>query len=288
MAINLSALSNVTTAAKALSNLILVSPQQVTGYQPQLGPSYSRETGTPPKAILFNYEGEQVASLTTDITDHYIEDNSTIQDQAALKPVLITTQGFIGELNDIAPAALEAVKEVAEKLTTVGSYVPQLSTTALLAYANAFQLYQTASSIVDSAVQTWSSILGDDNQSVINGAGLIPGGAPQTKQQIYFQQFYGYWQNRTLFSIQTPWAIFQDMMIQTLTATQSAETNVITDFQITFKQLRFASTQQVGNVLYSDNNNFMGRAFSQGARVLNLGTSTLEPSPLSARSLFTA
>lgn len=282
MAINLSALSNITTKASALSGLILVTPQDV-GIQPQNAPSWQRNTATPPPSILFNYEGENTAALTSDITDHAIENNTMVQDQIALKPIVITTQGFVGELNDIPPSVIRPLKTAADKLTIISGYTPQLSTTALLAYANAFQLYQAAQSVVNSAVSVWSAINGGSGPSVINGGGITQN-PNQTKQQIYFQQFYGYWQNRTLFTIQTPWAIFQDMAIQSLRAIQNAETRMISDFEVTFKLIRFATTEVVSTDLYNTNN-MQGRAFDQGSKAVNLGTSTLTPSATSFSSV---
>ncbi len=280
MAINLSQLSNVSTAATALSNLILVTPQQTIGYQPQNSPSYKKDTSTPPPAILFNYEGEQSLQLQSDITDHYIENNSAIQDQVALRPEQFTVQGFIGELNDIAPAALQPLKVIAEKLTPVAAYAPQLSVTAALAYANALQIYQVGASLVNSAVSTWSSITGGGEaggQGVINGSGLTgANNKTQTKQQIYFQQFYGYWRNRTLFTIQTPWAVFQDMAILNLRAVQDPETRMISDFEITFKLMRFASTQSISNQQLNSAN-YQGRGAASASNEVNLGTSTLTP-----------
>lgn len=282
MAIDLASISQATTSATALSNLILVSPQKTVGYQPQNAPSWKRDTSAQPPALLFNFEGEQSVTLSTDITDHYVEDNTVVQDQIAIKPIMVSTQGFVGELNDIAPAALIPVKAIAEKLTAIGAYAPSLSTTALIAYTNAFQLYQVGANVLNTAISTWSTINGSGGQSVINGSG-ISSQPNQTKQQIYFQQFYGYLNSRTLFTLQTPWAIFQDMAIQSLRAVQDAETRVITDFEVTFKQIRFASTQLSTNQLY-DNNNFQGRAYNQGSPEVNLGTATLEPSPTSFAS----
>lgn len=275
---DLSGISNFTTAATALSNLILVSPQKTVGYQPQNAPSFKKETSVPPPAILFNYEGEQSVALSSDITDHYIENNTAIQDQIALRPEIITTNGFIGELNDVAPAALKPIQQLAQKLVTIGAYTPQLSATAQLAYNEAFFAYQIGANLVNSAVSSWSSITGSGGQSVINGSGITPQ-PNQTKQQIYFQQFYGYWKNRTLFTIQTPWAIFQDMAIQSLRAVQDAETRVITDFEVTFKLMRFAATLSTPNTLNS--NNFQGRGKYQSSSVVDLGTSALEPSSTS-------
>lgn len=281
MALNLSGVSQIATTAVSLGNLILVSPQKTVGYQPQNAPSWERNTAPQGKSLLFNYEGEQNVTLTSDITDHYIENNTAVQDQIALKPIMITTQGFVGELNDIPPGALAILKTAADKLTTISAYAPSLSTTALLAYANAFQLYQAASSISDSAISTWSSINGTGGETVINGSttatnGAINGAQPnQTQQQIYFQQFYAYWQNRTLFTVQTPWAIFQDMAIQSVRALQSAETRVITDFEVVFKQLRFASTGLQANF---DPNDAQSRLFSQSSGEVNNGTNQLVPS----------
>ncbi len=261
MAINLSALAPGTTAATALSNLILVTPED-KGYQPEIRQTQQNQTPLaqrPPK-FLFHYEGEQSVTLESDITDHYVEDNTAVQDQIALKPESVATHGYIGELNDVPPPALAALKTAANKLTTIGAYTPGLTTTALIAYSEAFFLYQVAATAVNSAVAAWSSLTGSGNQ---------------TQQQIAFQKFYGYWRDRTLFTIQTPWAIFEHMAIKSLRAVQDAETRVVTDFEITFKRIRSADSQFVKNSVVD------GQLKAQAAPEQDLGTS----SPVPAESL---
>lgn len=289
MALDTSAISNAANTALGLSNLILVSPQSTIGYQAQNFPSWKDDSSAQPPAILFNYEAEQSVSLSSDVTDHYIEDNTAIQDQVALKPETITTSGFIGELNDVAPAALIPLQTVAEKLVAIGAYAPQISETAAIAYAKAFQLYQVGSSLANSAVSSWASLTGGGAQTVINGATTQQDitnqtNKSQTKQQIYFQQFYGYWKNRTLFKVQTPWAVFQDMIIQSLRAVQDAETRMITDFEITFKLMRFASTQSFANIGLYNSNDAQGRLLSQSSEEVDLGTSSVETSNVSFAS----
>lgn len=273
---NLSALSQTANKALTLSNLILVSPQGTVGYQPQNAPSYSKNTAAQPPALIFNYEGEQVATLSSDITDHYIENNSAIQDQIALKPETITTQGFVGELNNVPPGLLAPLKTIADKLVAIGAYAPQVSVTAALAYANAFAAYQIAESLLNTGVSIWGVVTGSGGESVINGSGL-DSSSNQNQQQKYFQQFYGYWKNRTLFTVQTPWAVFQDMAIESLRAVQDADTRMITDFEITFKLMRFASTLTVLTQL--DASNFQGRAAASASGVVDMGVSSLIPSP---------
>lgn len=273
---NLSSLAPITTAATALSNLILVSPQKTIGYQPQNPPNAD---GTPSSleqspAILFHYEGEQTAMLESDITDHYAEDNTAIQDQIALRPEVITTHGFVGELNDIAPLGLGALQTVANKLTTISAYTPVLSLTALLAYNEAFQLYQVAANAQNSAVAAWSSINGTGGQNVIGSNGLTAQ-PNQNKQQTYFQQFYGFWRNKTLFTVQTPWAVFQNMAIKSLRAIQDAETNVITDFEVSFKMIRIASTLSIPGIPLI----YQGRAANQADPLNVLGTSSASNGP---------
>lgn len=253
---NLSALAPLTTAATALSNLILVSPNSVVGYQPQNLPG---EQGQQPKTFLFQYEGEQSLVSECDIPDHYLEDNKAYQDQIALKPVTFVTHGFIGELNDVVPDFLKPVKFIADKLTNITGYAPQLTTTALVAYSQAFFLYQVAENAANSAVSAWSTLTGGQNQN---------------KQQLAFAELYGYQQERRLFTIQTPWAVYQNMAMVKLRAVQSEETNVITDFELAFKQMRFAETQiSASGFLDSSVSKFQGQAASQAAPLTDLGTS---------------
>lgn len=263
---NLSELAQATSGIQALSGLILVNPQNQGGYQPQNPPNATDQSLVPPPAFLFDYEGENSITLKSDITDHFVEDNTTIQDQIALRPEMVSVGGFVGELNDVAPALLAPLKNVADKLTAIGGYTPVISTTALIAYNEAFFLYQIASSGANSAVSAISSLLG--------------GEPTQNKQQIAFVTFYGYWLNRVLFTLQTPWAKFTDMAIETLRAIQDSETNVITNFEITFKKIRFADTLVLGS---NTTGFFQGRAITQSAVLSDLGVST---PPLSQKTLL--
>ena len=277
MAINLSSLSNSMNTAQALSNLILVNPQEDQGIQPQN--PIKRNAGQP-KKFLFHYQGEQTVELRSDITDHYVENNSAIQDQIALNPEVITTQGFIGELNDVVPEELRQLKIAAQKLTVLSAYTPSLSTTALTAYNTAFQAYNLAKNIADSAVSTWSTINGTGGLTEITGSEtaqeFVDSKKPaQNKQQVAFQEFYGYWKNRTLFTVQTPWAIFKNVAIQNMRIIQAADSSVESTFEITFKIMRFAETIIDVNTQDSD---LDGRAFNQSRPSVNLGNETPTPS----------
>lgn len=250
MAVDLNALAQATLTANALSGLVLATPQSV-GYQPQ-APAVSR------RVFLFDYEGENSISLESDITDHFVEDNTALQDQIALKPTIVGVTGYIGELNNVLPPELQALKTIADSLTLIQAYVPSITASALIAYNTAFQAYQVAASLTNSAVAAWEDL----TKAPANDR-------TTSKQQVAYQRFFGYWQNRTLFTIQTPWAVFKDMAIMRLRAVQDEDTRVISSFEISFKELRFAQTQQGGNAL------FQGRATAQAQTTIDKGVGNL-------------
>ncbi len=275
-------LPNISNGALALSNLILATPQDTNTYQPQSTGSVKQPT------LVFHYEGENRVTLKADITDHYVEDNTSIQDQIAIRPTTIQTDGFIGELNDIVPPILALLKRAADKLTVISGYTPQLSLTALRAYQKALLAYETAATVANAAVSAWSSLTGDSQvggalNSVTSTLGLGNLVNPQTKQAAMFQQFQGYFNApaRTFFTVQTPWGKFDNCAIETLTAIQDAETRVISNFEVGFKQIRVANTITTGSL-----NLGQGRWGEASTALAHIGSQTLTTSPTAFNSQF--
>lgn len=94
-----------TTNDLALSNLVLAIPQKQRGYEiPNVDGDLTGE------ALLFDYESENTASLESDITDHFVEDNTYLNDHIALRPEIISVRGFKGELSNIVQKAVLFVR----------------------------------------------------------------------------------------------------------------------------------------------------------------------------------
>lgn len=254
MAINLSALSDVTAAAKTIANVILVTPLVDQGIQPlPVTASAEQQDGAQELSpIIFDFQGEQSVDLASDITDHYTEDNTALQDQIALRPETIRTLGYVSNLNDIVPDALRPLQTAATKLTVLTAYTPNLTLTALLAYNAAVTAYAVAKLGVTAAVSKWGSA-----------------STQQNKQQAAYLKFMGYWRERRLFKVQTPWCIFPFCAIQNVRAVQDAETLTFSTFEVTFKTIRFAKTVQSGFIDFGQ-----GRFNNQAAPLLNNGNST--------------
>lgn len=267
---DLSSVASLTSGITSISNLVLVTPTSVVGYQPMSG------TKSAGNALVFQTEGENTVSLESEITDHAIDSNSQVQDHVAVRPETITVQGFIGELSDMIPnaklAALAA--QVQQKMTTLSAYAPALTNEAIQAYNEAFYAYQLGAAAVSAGATTLNTLTGSSGAVVIGASGIDSSAkaAPQNKQQQMFQQFYTYWRNRVLFTVQTPWANFTNCAILRLRSIQDQETQLITSFEITFKPLRFVNT--VTTKYYTtDDQNFSSHANIRGSSEQDNGIS---------------
>lgn len=178
-------------------------------------------------AFLFAYREEDMIELRSDITDHFTEGNSALQDEIALKPIEANLHGFIGELSDQQTGILQEIQLIASQLTVFAPYVPQLTVAALAAYNQAQQIYNVAASAAATITQAYDLVVGND---------------AQTKQQKAYAFFKQKWLDRELFTVQTPWEILTNMAILNVRAIQEGESNTISDFRVAFKQMRFAST----------------------------------------------
>ena len=254
MATDLSGLSQAASGLSALSGVAMVTPR-IKGYNAQT--LYGTLELSP---MLFHIEDNNSVVLNSSITDHVVEDNTVVSDQIAISPEIVTVHGYIGELNTVLPSALQFLRTAQEKLLLVSGYEPELTAAALRGFNAAEQGYRLISNIANQFSQQF---LGTGN-----------------KQQEFFQKWYSYWKTKTLFTVQTPWALFEDMAVQSFKMNQDSETEKISDVEITFKKIRFAATVYLSDIELSN------RASFQSASLTSNGLSAGVPSPLSFGSLL--
>ena len=183
--------------------------------------------------FLFDIPDRDSISVDWDITDHFTESNSFLNDHKVKKPVIITLSGFIGELVFRAPAGVEgAVQEISNRLETVEAYLGDFTPGAV----------QQAQRVVQQAQSTISAI----NQTldkVQNVVGFFDGEGPEeTAQQKAFNQLNALG-DEVILTAQTPWKFYDDMTIQSLSFIQDSESELITDISVTLKQIRVSETK---------------------------------------------
>jgi len=241
MGFDISGISAAASAISALDGIATVMPNE-RGYYAQ-----KEDKSLDNTAMLFHIEDENTATLQSDVTDHAVEDNTIRNDQISIKPEIVTVRGYIGELNNVLPNELTVAREAQEKLISISGYEPEFTTETLRALNQAEQAYFTS----QNAKKLKTSLIDKDATN-------------QTKQQEVFQRFFSYWKKKTLFTVITPWGKFSDMSIQVVKATQG-DTETMSDFSITFKKVRFASTTFTPDVAK------YGRLVNQSAQVTNNG-----------------
>lgn len=195
--------------------------------------------------FVFNLQGEDTATLSSDITDHYSENNTFLQDHIAIKPKRITLRGYVGELiYNASGQSPTVVQTVTQKLTQIAAFLPAMgaaATQAQAAIASVSGATGTTGTLdaLAGAIPATANIYG----LVTNLLGTVSGDTKN--QQSAYQYFAACQSTGTLMGIQTPWEFLTNMAVETIVAIQSEDSIFVTDFAITFKQMRFASIATV-------------------------------------------
>lgn len=204
--------------------------------------------------FLFDIVGDEAIELTTDTTDHYVEDNTAIQDQAALRPEKVTVRGLVAELVLVNPRE-EQVAPVTNSLPTNPGFEPELTPGA----TQTLDETEETDALQDNGIESGQSLYGLYKQQ----ASQRPN---QSRQEQVFGYFYQLWKGRQLFTVQTPWGVFTNMILEMGRSEQLEDTRFRTDMTLTFKKIRVAEsvTVNVGQIA--------GRASFQRANVSQNGT----------------
>lgn len=188
--------------------------------------------------FIFDVEDDTTLSLSSDITDHYTEDNAAVQDHWAIKPVKLTLKNYVGELvyrtNDEGE---RPEQQLAQKLTVLNNYLPQISRAA-----------EQVKKLLDPVNINFNTISALTTTTGANLWGLTKNINPaQSRQERAFRFFEALQEQKILVSVQTPYKYLASMAIESVTAKQAGESKDISNFSITLKQIRTVSTRRIQN-----------------------------------------
>lgn len=185
--------------------------------------------------FVFDIEGETSLSLTTEITDHFLEDNTTIQDHIAIKPKKVTLRNYVGELVFRQDEEITAsIQKVVQKLTVLNSFLPTLSRAAS-------QINDTVRADDLSGASFENITLESINKATDYWAFAKNISPPINKQEQAYLYFKALMEGKFLVSLQTPFEFLNNMAIESVLAEQSEKTKSVSSFTITLKQIRTAS-----------------------------------------------
>lgn len=216
-------------------------------------------SGYDSKCFVFDIKKEYKYNLSSDITDHYVEDNVAIQDHIGLKPIILEVTGSIGEItlsevidkeknsrkiageigagetqNNAKGNIFNSIDSYLGRMGSLSSFAPNIINQSLDIYNTAKFGYATVSKIINldkqDKVKSGFDYTEDYDEETIK----------ITKQFNYIDWFKIQWQNRASFTIVTPYGVLTDMYIMDLIASQPENTRYITNLSIKFKQIRKA------------------------------------------------
>lgn len=183
--------------------------------------------------FVFDIAEECEVSLESEITDHYVEDGTAVQDHIALAPERVTLRGYVGEIVYNTGDDKGFVREAAEKLTTVASYLPVVSNYANKIYNDIAKINLDGDSVVTSIEKLFN--VGGDVYKAYRDINI-----PQDKQGEAFIYFEALRNSRKLLTVQTPYRYYTDMAIETVKIIQDAQSRDGSDIEVTLKKIRFA------------------------------------------------
>lgn len=228
--------------------------------------------------FIFDFEGETVVNHQSEITDHYSEQNTFVNDHAAQKPARITLRGFSGELvNNPNTGVIGVLNTLQGKLTQLPAILGKYTPGVVDKLAGLTTTATTVVNKVDNAIGRVQNIVG-----------LVLGSTPSTtRQQKAYQQLYCLWQANAVFTLDTPFNYFTCVMIETMTFVQDEITKDWSEISVTVKEVRFVGVDTSGGLspqlAYQK---LAGRAALQGQFQTNQGKA--QGSPTSFSSLFSS
>ena len=145
------------------------------------------------------------------------------------RPVRFAIHGFVGELRDIFPNGLIGILMKVQSLQSIGGFFPEFSAQATQVYAKVADVVSKAGEVVNQAKNVYDLINGSSTSA--------------TRQQNAYQTFYQMWLSRQLCSVETPYGEFNNMAIESMRIIQKGASNMVSDFEIVFKQINQVSTK---------------------------------------------
>lgn len=240
------------------------------------------KSGYDSKCFVFDVKKEYKLNLSSDITDHYVEDNVAIQDHIGLKPIILEVTGCIGEVdlasrttknksknenkianeigvNNAKGNVFNSVDAYLGRMGSLSSFTPNINNQALDIYNTAKFGYATVSKIINldkqDKIKSGFDYTEDYDEKTIK----------TTKQFSYIDWFKTQWWNRASFTIVTPYGVLTDMYIMDLSASQPENTRYVTNLNIKFKQIRKARIITKGAKVSQTRE-------TQGAKTFDLGS----------------
>jgi hypothetical protein len=180
---------------------------------------------------LFDVKKTEQIDNEADITDHYMEDNTVINDHVVRKPIRITLSGYIGELvarkSDISNAI---PSYLSSSLSTISAYTGEYTSGTIQKMQEVISQSQSYANTVNQAI--------DKTKDIVKQFKSFPDPA-ETAIKAAYNSLYAFFLSEDLLTVQTPFGLEDNMKIEKLSMSVPEDSESYTDISITLKKMRF-------------------------------------------------
>lgn len=175
---------------------------------------------------------QEAIDFKSNITDYVLENNTMVQSGNTRQPLIITLKGKIAELYETKEKSIKYFDKIQQGLNKFTGISSNLSITAQQYFNDVNNLINKVENIVDKVDNAFNFV-----DTLFNQDG-------EFKNQLKaFQFLKTLWETGELFSINTFYGVFDNMLIQDLSFIQN-ESEYTSEISITLKQITFAKIQQ--------------------------------------------
>lgn len=179
---------------------------------------------------------EEAVELSAEITDHYTEDGTYINDHIVSAPVRVTLTGLVGELTySTPPRVFGQFSSLNSRLGDIPGYEPELVAGAIQASRDVVQTAERVASEINAELARAQNLAAAFSGDLQNAS----------RQSRVIQDLRSLWGTKAIVSVQTPWAFYETMAIESIRLTQGERTTQETTVEVVCKQIRFAAVRRV-------------------------------------------
>lgn len=210
----------------------------------------------------FHIPETEIIRFENDITDHFVDTNTTVQDHIAQKPITITLTGLVGDYFYSNNKLEDLMALVVPTMVLVKEFLPEIRNATSFLKLKKYNAQTTIGAdgqIVSGTNADKYNFNAMDLFSLFQSLYKLK--SAQTRAFLFFECM---WKSRVLFSVETTWKRYDNMVIQSLQPKRDKNAD-ITEFSITFKQISFAQT------LTESAEDYKNRVEQQQAEKVNKG-----------------
>lgn len=205
------------------------------------------------RAFIFDTVTSEEWKMSADITDQFVEDNSTIQDHIAIKPEELTLKGFVAEkvYRQEDNFTLDEELNKKQKEAKIQKSLDEITGNICPVFSNYFNVYLGVRAYVE---DTWSKLktsynsakdfIQKNNEKTLDSVRVYK---DKTDTEEYLNQLQvsnmlqDHMKNRKPVQWKNAYGVFENYYITSFTLSQS-DSKYLSELTISLKKLRFAST----------------------------------------------